>query len=63
MLWAASLVVLAAVSLAGGRSSIEHHDATLAQHDITSRRPSQTADLRRLQHSSETCHRPSWGCQ
>ena len=44
MLWAASLVVLAAASLAGGRSSIEHHDATLAQHDIASRRLSQTPD-------------------
>ena len=42
MLWAASVVVLAAANLAGGRSSIEHHDATLAQHDITSRRLSQT---------------------
>ena len=44
MLRAASGVVLAAANLAGGRSSIEHHDATLAQHDITSRRLSQTPD-------------------
>jgi hypothetical protein len=44
MLRAASVVVLAAASLAGGRSSIEHHDATLAQHDITSRQLSQTPD-------------------
>ena len=60
MLRAASVVVLAAASLAGGRS-IEHHDAT-QQHDITSRRLSQTPDLRRLQHSSDTCPRPPLGC-
>ncbi len=54
MLRAAS-VVLVAASLAGGRSSIEHSDAVR-------RRLSQTPDLRRLQHSSDTCQRPSWGC-